>query len=130
MLDKNINVLIREFNTKESEEIAMKDAAKEYWEWINSNAKNCFYGGVSAGTLKCMLKYNHYGKQNCMINKSLTSSLCPRCNEEEDQEHMIQCNGINEMKDEFLKTLGDKLKKIKTMDREKDTISIILQDIN
>ena len=32
ILDKNINVLIWELDVKESKEIAMKDAAKEYWE--------------------------------------------------------------------------------------------------
>ena len=84
ILDKNINVLIRELDTKESEEIAMKDAAKEYWEQIDSNARNYFYRGVGARTLKCMLGYNHHGKWNCMVNKGLTSSLCLRCNEQED----------------------------------------------
>jgi len=42
---------------------------------------------------------------------------------------VIQCNGINDMKDKFIKQLEDKLKKIKTTDREKDIINVIVQDM-
>ena len=129
ILDKNIHVLIRKLDAKEHKKIAMKDAVKEHWKWIDNNVQNCFYGGVSAGMLKCMLGYNHYGKRNCMINKGLISILCSRCNEQEDWEHVIQCNGINDIKDEFIKQLEDKLKKIKTTDREKDIINVIVQDM-
>ena len=58
-LDKSIIALIRELDTKEHEEKAAKEVAKERWEYIGIEAQNCFCREVVVGALKCAHGYNH-----------------------------------------------------------------------
>ena len=84
IVDKNINVLIREVDTRKSELEAIKEKVKDKYEWIDMDARNCFHEGVGVGTLKCVVGYNHYGRRNQIVNKELVGSKCPRCEREED----------------------------------------------
>jgi len=84
MRDKNINVLICEIDAIENEREALKEKVKEYYEWIDVSARNCFHEGIGTGTLKCIVGFNHHSKRNRKINNDLVSSKCPRCGEEED----------------------------------------------
>ena len=52
IVDKNINVLIREVDTRKSELEVIKEKVKEKYEQVDIDARNCFYKGVGAGTLK------------------------------------------------------------------------------
>jgi len=78
LVDKNINVLIREIDAKHCELISVKERVKEGWEWVDREARNCFNSGVGVGTLKCVYGYNHHGKRNSKINKGLVETKCPR----------------------------------------------------
>ena len=62
--DKNINILIREIDTIENEREALKERVKEYYEWIDVSARNCFHESVGTGTLNCVVGFNHHGKRN------------------------------------------------------------------
>ena len=60
-------------------------------------ARNYFYRGVGVGTLKCTHRFNHYGKRGNMFNKGMISIKCPRCNEIEDWNHVVQCEAMLDM---------------------------------
>ena len=77
-----------------------------------------------------MLDWNFYRKRNCKISNELSSSLCLRCNKEEGLERVIQCKGMNEMKNKFLWNLKQKSYETTVMKWEKDNINTTLKDIN
>ena len=92
MLDKNVNVLIREVNAKVHELEGIKEKVKDKHNWIDREARNCFHGGVGAGMLKYAMGFNHYSKRNAIVNKGLVGSKCPRCERDGDWEHVVLCN--------------------------------------
>ena len=55
ILDKNINVLVREFDAKKNEQEVIKEKVSEKYEWVDVCIRNCFQGGVGIGTLKCVV---------------------------------------------------------------------------
>ena len=89
--------------------ISVKERVKEGWEWIDLEARNCFNSGVGAGTLKCVYGYNHHGERNSKINKGLVQTTCPRCGDKEDWEHIILCQSISNLKDQYVSELNAKL---------------------
>ena len=91
IIDKNINVLIREVDAKESKLEAIKEKVKEKHEQVDRDARNYFHRGVGVGILKYVVRYNYHGRRNKLVNKGLTGSKCSRCEYEEDQEHVILC---------------------------------------
>jgi len=112
ILDKNINMLIREIDASKNEEEAIKEKIAEKHEWIDKEVRNCFHGGVGNGTLKCVVGYNHHGRRNKAINNGLVSSKCPRCRSEENWEHVFLCSGISDLRNEYVNDMKTKLKKI------------------
>jgi hypothetical protein len=129
IIDKNVNVLVREIDAKQCELISVKERVKEGWEWVDLEARNCFNSGVGAGTLKCVYGYNHHGKRNGKINKGLVQTKCPRCGEEEDWEHIILCQSISNLKDQYVSELKAKLEKETTNENDKVEIGMIVDDI-
>ena len=129
IVDKNINVMIREIDAKKSEEEAVKEKAGDKWTWVDVEARNCFYGGVGIGTLKCVNGYNHHGKRDGTINKGLVPTKCPRCGEEEDWAHVIKCQSINHIKEEYVNELRDKIGKVAKEEIDKETVEMIVSDI-
>ena len=74
----------------------------ETLQWIDINARNCFYEGAGAGTLKCSIGSNHYGERNSMTNGRTMSNTCPRCHQIESWEHVITCPSVDDLKTEFV----------------------------
>ena len=56
--------------------------------------------------------------RSAKINKELCIEDCPRHKKREDQEHVIICNRMNDMKNEYLKELKETLKKEKIIAEE------------
>ena len=129
LIDKNINTLMREVNAKYHEKRAMKNIFPETWRWIDREARDCFGGGVGNGTLKCVYGYNHHGVRNAKINKELTNEECPRCGKREDWTHVILCEGINEIKYEYLNDVKSNIEKLNLNDEEKQNAEMIIDDI-
>lgn len=129
IVDKNINVLVRELDAKKNKLEAIKEKVKEKHEWVDINVRNCFRGGVGVGTLKCIVGYNHHGKRNKLVNKGLTEDKCPRCEQIEDWEHVILCQSITGMKDEYLNELKSKMSKIAIHENERELVELIMKDI-
>lgn len=129
IVDKNINVLIREIDAMKNEHEAIKEKVKEKHEWMDVEARNCFHGGVGNGTLNCVVGFNHHGKRNGKINEGLTSSKCPRCGQEEDWEHVILCNGMQGIKEQYIKEMKGKMLKIAKQERERQLVELIVKDI-
>ena len=77
ILDKSINVLMRELDAKKNEQEAIKEKVSKNHEWVNVFTRNYFHGGVGVGTLKCVVGYNYHGKRNRLVNKGLTNDKCP-----------------------------------------------------
>ena len=71
VLDKNINVLIREVDAKACELEATKDKGRDKHNWIDREAQNCFHRGVGARMLKCVVEHNYYGERKALANKGL-----------------------------------------------------------
>ena len=129
ILDKNINMLIREIDASKNEEEAIKEKIAEKHKWINKEARNCFYGGVGNGTLKCVVRYNHHGRRNKATNNGLVSSKCPRCGSEENWEYVFLYSGISDLQNEYVNDMKTKLKKIASNEQEEDIISVVVADI-
>ena len=79
ILDKNINILVRELDAKKNEQEVIKEKVSDKYKWVDTYVRNCFHGGVGVGTLKCIVGYNHHRKRNKMVNKGLTDDKCPWC---------------------------------------------------
>jgi len=62
ILDKNINVLVRELDAKKNKQEVIKEKVSDKYKWVDTCARNCFHGGVGVSTLKCVVGYNHHGK--------------------------------------------------------------------
>ena len=73
--------------------------------------------------------YNYHGKRNGRINNRLLSMKYLRCREEEDWQYVILCQGINEMKEQYLKDVRTNLKKITTTESENETVELIVGDL-
>ena len=96
---------------------------------VDIKARNYFYKGTSASKLKCIVKINHYRKQNVNINRGLVEDKCPRYTENEDQHHIIRYKAISEQRREFLIELHDKLQEENRDGTFKNKILRILHDI-
>ena len=129
IIDKSIQVLIREHDAIVHEKQAAKDVIGEHWKWIDREARNSFSSGVGAGTIKCVWGYNHHGIRNAMINRNLVSSKCPRCNNVEDWEHVITCPAIDQLQKEYLKEIKEKGDKIIHTHEDKELFKLILNDV-
>ena len=75
------------------------------------DARDCFEGGVRAGTIKCTSRFNHHRKRNSIINKNLCCEESPRCGLKEDWEHAILYDGINKMKNELINDMMEEISK-------------------
>ena len=53
---------------------------------------------------------------------------CSRCRKRKDWEHVIICDGINNMKNEYLKELKETLKEEKIMVEEDQYVKMIIDD--
>jgi len=127
--DKAVNTLIREIDASENEVNYAKSKVPEHWEWLDIEARNTFHEGVGAGTLKCITGFNHYGTRNEHINNGMVSNRCPRCNREESWEHVILCESIEELKVKYIKTLEEKINKIKRLETVREQVDLMLSDI-
>ena len=103
---------------------------KEHWQWVDMNAHNCFHGRVGVGTLNCVAGYNLHGRRNSAINKGLVSLKYPRCGEEEDWQHVITCQSIDHLKDQYVVNLESKLGKVAKEEIDREIIQLIIADIN
>jgi len=129
ILDKNINGLLRDIDAKEYEMQSVKNIFLEKWEWVDIDARNCFMAGAGTGAIKCASGCNHHGKRNGKINNGLCLEKCPRCNENEDWEHVIKCEGIQNIKQDFITEITNETNKINTTTEEKQSIEMIINDI-
>ena len=129
ILDKNVKILIRELDAKEHEKQTIMKLVPENWKWVDREARNCFGGGAGIGTIKCVNGYNHHGVRNAKINQGLCSDSCPRCGRKEDWEHVMLCEGINELKKEFIIEVEEKIKEEKVNDDEMQQVEWIMKDI-
>ena len=55
----------------------------EYYDLVDLEARNTFHKEVGAGTLKCIIGFNHYGSRDNKINSRLIGNKCPRYSQEE-----------------------------------------------
>jgi hypothetical protein len=129
ILDKNINVLIREVDAIKHERNIVEEKFGEFADWIDLDARNCFPGGAGVGTIKSATGYNHHGVRNKMVNAGLVSDRCPRCDDIEDWQHVVLCNSINHMKEAYLIDLEASLLKLKHGYSERETFELIIGDI-
>jgi len=129
IVDKAMQVMIREQDAIVHEKQAAKDAIGEYWKWVDREARNSFSGGVGEGTIKCVWGYNHHGVRNAMINKNLCSNRCPRCENVEDWEHVITCPAIDHLQCEYIKEIKEKGNKIIHSDDDKQLFKLIIEDV-
>ena len=127
--DKSISVLIREVDARASEREYAETKNPEYFTWLDLEARNVFHDGTGAGTLKCVVGFNHYGERDMTINSGLTDSKCPRCQSREDWEHVILCSAIQEQKEKYIQTLKSKIAKVKNIQHLEEPISWIVGDI-
>ena len=72
---------------------------------------------------------SEYGKRNRVINKGFIKSKCPRCTENEDQYHVLQCKAVGNSKREFIINLHTKLQKENKDWLYKNKILRIINDI-
>ena len=79
LLDKLVNTLIWEIDTKECESQYTELKIPEYSDWLDLEVRNTFHEGVREGILKCIMGYNYYGYRDDKINKGLVRKKCPRC---------------------------------------------------
>jgi len=77
--NKLISVLIWETDAKENEKLYAKSKYPEYLSWLDIEVRNVFHEGVGAGTLKCVVGFNHYGIRDKAINRGLTDDKCLQC---------------------------------------------------
>ena len=54
----------------------MENQLRRKIEYVNIEARNTFYEGVSAAKLKYIAGFNHHRTQNFIINKGLTKKEC------------------------------------------------------
>ena len=52
--------------------------------------------------IKCMHQYNHNKVREILINGNKVTSKCPRCNEEELWEYIVQCKYNIQVKVNFI----------------------------
>ena len=93
------------------------------------DTRNCFEGGVGAGTIKYVSGFNHHGKRNSIINKNLCFKECPRYKLKEDWEHTILCDGISETKNELINDMTEEISKEQLGTEEEQQIEMIINDI-
>ena len=124
-----MNILVREIDAKMNEKAIIENKIGEKEAWVDIDARNYFHGGVGISTIKCVAGYNHHGCRNSKVNKGMTSNRCPHYDEVEGWEHVIRCEGINQMKEAYLIDLEEGTKKIKGADNEWETIRHVLDNI-
>ena len=129
IIDKNVNVLIREYDAKIKEKEIIEDKVGTKAEWVDKEVRNCFIGRVGISTLKCVTGYNHHGCRNNKINSGLTNDKCPICGEIEGWEHVIHCQGIGHMKEAYAIDLENVLRKIKGVQNKWEAVRYILNNI-
>ena len=76
---------------------------------IDSKARASFSSGATNSILKIVCRYNYYGVRNMTINKVRVKDNCLQYIERESQEYVILCVKNEEIRDEFLFTLKEKL---------------------
>ena len=57
------------------------------------------------------------------------SKRCPRFHQVESWEHVTTCPGVDNLKEEFVKNMKDKLSKVCEMDEEHERVYWIIVDI-
>ena len=113
------------YNNTTAEIIRLIDVQNEEYKYIESQlgsnaqfvdlkARNCLPEDASAVKLKCISKFNQYGKRNAIINKGLVKSECLRYTESKDQYYIIKYKAILNMKSDFIIDLYNKLQKENT----------------
>ena len=110
---KKINILIQEVDAKKHEKNMAKEKFGECADQIDLEARNCFPGGVGVGMIKSAAGYNYHGTRNSKINTGLVCNRCPRCNEVEDQQHVVRYSSIDHLKQAHLIDVEKSLFKIK-----------------
>ena len=129
IVDKAINTIIQEIDTKEREKEYLASKIPEYYDWIDMEAKNTFHEGVGAGTLKCITGFNQYGTRDSQINKGLVCDKCPRCSLQETWEHVILCDGITSLKEKYLDNLKKDIRKMNNIEHLNEPIERILKEL-
>ena len=95
IIDKAFRKAIRVINAQTVELNYITLKYLEYYNLIDIEARNMFKKGLSLLVLKCCYSFNMYGIRDDIINAEKTNILCPKCNQIESQEHIIQYNYIN-----------------------------------
>ena len=110
-IDNNISETVRIIDAKKAEYDYVLSRLGSKIEYVDLEAKNFFYEGVSSFKLKCITGFNHYRRRNKIINDELTKNECPRCSCTEDWHHVIQCLELRTEKRTFIIKLYNKLQK-------------------
>ena len=78
----------------------------QHCEMIDLEAKKSFPNDLSASAMKCMAGFNMNGTRCCLMNENKEDASCPRHSKTEDWDHLMQCECLNEMKEERLNRLN------------------------
>lgn len=115
---KNFNVLdmpareaVRTMDAMESEHGYFCEKSIENYDFIGTEARNVFTNGLSAAALKCSSGLNMHGKGEHQTNESMEDNSCPRFNELEHWNHVIQRGFVKRKGNECLGRLRKKLEK-------------------
>ena len=110
--DRGIKEIIQKIDSINNAIEAVMQLFGENYTLINLELRNIFKAGATRSTLKYVIGYNHYGKRYKIINFNIICSKCPRCDKEEIQEYVTQCESQIEHNETFLCILDIKLNKI------------------
>ena len=95
-IDRSVTKTIQLANAKKAEIDYIVSQYQEEWKYIDSEARNYFNTGLSAGRMKCFVNFNHHAQRNKAINNEVKNSKCPRYQENEEWSHVVCYEAIPE----------------------------------
>ena len=120
---------IKDVQVEEKQYTKMKFEKEFDINLINMEARNAFQNGISITKLKCYYDFNVVGVRDNMINKGTILKECPKCREDETQEHVILYKDNRVKRAEFIYNLERKLPKIANGVINLEEVVMIINDI-
>ena len=100
---RSVKEMLRVIDSKEEERKQAKKKLEYKVNFVDLEARNSFRANnVTTSIIKCAYGFNHYGLRHSMINDNLIEENCPRCNQVETWDHIIQCNNMVRLRREFI----------------------------
>jgi len=81
--DRGIKEIVWKIDSKKNAIDAIMQLFEDNHEIIDLESREIFKAGATQSALKCITRYNHYGKRYKIINFNATYSKCLQCNKEE-----------------------------------------------